>query len=273
MKFVIILGFLVLAVTTGFQDWEHPNDNMVTGVFPSEGKYHGNVPLIIGGVYAKRTEFPHQVSIQIYNRSGWQHVCGGSIISEDAVLTAAHCLLGREKYRFRIIAGEWDLTKDDGTEQTSLVRKTFLHPSYNPRTRDYDYAGLKLAKPLKYNKYVRNISLAPANAPLVNCSTSGWGVRESGETSPILQKVDIPLVEHTICAEKYQHINKITDRMVCAGAAGKGACFGDDGGPLQCNGFLLGISSWWNSPCAQEQYPTVFADVTAAIGLSWIDRQ
>ncbi|CAG7729442.1 unnamed protein product, partial [Allacma fusca] len=200
----------------GFQDWEqelYPNDKKVSGGFFSEGKYHGNVPLIIGGVIALPTEFPHQVSIQIYQRSGWQHTCGGSIVSASVVLTAAHCLFGREKYRFRIVAGEWNLLEDDGTEQTSLVRKTVLHPSYNPGTRDYDYAGLKLANPLKFNAYVGAISLAPHNAPLVNCSTSGWGVTDRGETSPILQKVDLPFVEHAICAEKYQHINKITDRM------------------------------------------------------------
>lgn len=93
--------------------------------------------------------------------------------------------------------------------------------------------------------------------------------QEGGSVSPNLMGVSVPIVSKATCAQVYQSMNTITDRMICAGytAGGKDSCQGDSGGPLTSSGVLYGIVSWGRG-CAQPKYPGVYTNVANL--RSWI---
>ncbi|CAG7720747.1 unnamed protein product, partial [Allacma fusca] len=112
----------------------HDPGDLMTPTLLNEG-----APLIVGGRPAEPNEFPYQVSLQIREKAQWNHICGGVVVAEDKVVTAAHCIYGSNHSRLRVVAGEHNLTQDDGTEQVSGIDAAIWHPNYNPRTLDYDY--------------------------------------------------------------------------------------------------------------------------------------
>lgn len=233
----------------------------------------GESPRIVGGSEASPHQYPHQISLQVRSGNSWYHSCGGSIVSANKIVTAAHCVYGQSAGNLRVVAGDHDLGVAEGTEQTQSVASLKYHSSYNPNTIDYDYAVIHLSGSLSLNSNVAAVTLAGSSfVPSGNCVNSGWGNTrgDGGVTNPArLQHVTLPSIDRSTCASRYQGVNAVTARMICAGSAGKGPCNGDSGGPLICNGVLAGIVSWGMQPCAQSQYPGVYSNVAA--GRSWID--
>ncbi|XP_040264363.1 trypsin-like [Bufo bufo] len=208
---------------------------------------------IIGGFVCPRNSKPWQVSLQYFD----QHACGGVLIDENWVLTAAHCELPSLQIRL----GEHNLDVYEGTEQFSYAEKICPHPGFNPRTYDNDIMLLKLASPATLDEYVQTI---PIGCPLppdgTKCFASGWGSTTSPDgTFPAeLHCVKLNTVPDNICMDAYP--GEITENMHCAGVmeGGKDTCQGDSGGPLVCNSKLSGITSWGNVPCAVPNLPGVY---------------
>ncbi len=230
-------------------------------------------PQIVGGVEASEGEFPFIVSLRSY----YGHFCGGSLVKENWVLTAAHCTSGGGIDSVRIgMLKQSDLSKSE----TFKVKKVIVHPQYDRSTIDYDYAlvqldGASKYQPVELNK--RNFQIPDSDESIL-ATTAGWGtIRESSyATSDKLMKVDVPLVNHQKCEEVYKDLNPVTDRMICAGyeEGAKDACQGDSGGPLviQKSGrtWLIGIVSW-GMGCARPKYYGVYSKVSAVI--PWIENQ
>jgi len=96
---------------------------------------------------------------------------------------------------------------------------------------------------------------------------TGWGSIVGDPSAPSypndLRKVTVPLFDRVDCNDADSYGGFITARMLCAGAASRGACFADSGGPLARNNTLLGIVSWGGVPCASDpERPTVYARVS-----------
>ncbi|XP_042150350.1 plasma kallikrein-like, partial [Ixodes scapularis] len=163
--------------------------------------------------------------------------------------------------------------------------KITIHPQWNPSNVNYDYALLKLARPLNFTGSEK--ALMPICLPTLNqgfdgmtCTTSGWGLTkdksQGGTISQSLQKVDLPIVPYATCKSNYQNVNPVVETtMICAGpkAGGKGACQGDSGGPLQCRRsdgrYVLAGSTSWGTTCAAANQPTVFARMSTQV--NWIN--
>ncbi|EDO38278.1 predicted protein [Nematostella vectensis] len=233
------------------------------------------MPMIMGGANAEHGEWPWQVSMKL-NSSSLPHICGGNVISPWWVLTAAHCVQDERASNIKLTMGEWRLFNVDGTEQVIPVERIISHANYSYNTVDYDYALLKLTRPLNFTQYVQPVCLPDSDFPAGTlCYVTGWGsTNYRGSPSPnYLQEVGLPLVNHSQCHATYLTASrKITPRMRCAGTEGvaKAVCSGDSGGPLVCERggrwFLMGLSSWgWVCPQAR---PKVFSDVLAA--MDWI---
>lgn len=225
---------------------------------------------IVGGVEASVGEFPYIVSLQ---RSG-SHFCGGSLIKQNWVLTAAHCVQGKID---KVIIGLHDRT-DQKNAEVIKPSKIVAHPKYNSTTTDYDFALIQLSSNSKYTPVKINIDeidIPEKDAGEIISTTAGWGTTSEGASTlpKMLQKVDVPLVTHNACDKAYS--NKITDRMICAGldAGGKDSCQGDSGGPLIVKDVnnepnLVGVVSWGYG-CARPNLYGVYSKVNSVH--AWIE--
>ncbi|XP_075047130.1 trypsin-like [Mixophyes fleayi] len=220
---------------------------------------------IIGGEECDPHSQPWQAALYYFDR----YICGGVLIHESWILSAAHC----KAMNIQIRLGEHNRQVHEDTEQLTYAEKIYCHPEYNNVTNDNDIMLLKLASPAVINDHV---ILTPLPTELVedgtNCTISGWGSTTSpGETYPdVLQCLDISIVSASDCQQFYPN-DPITDNMICAGIleGGKDSCQGDSGGPLVCSSTLQGITSWGNPICAEPNKPGIYTKVINY--LAWID--
>ncbi|XP_069853442.1 trypsin-4-like [Dipodomys merriami] len=209
---------------------------------------------IVGGYTCAPNSVPYQVSLN----SGY-HFCGGSLINDQWVVSAAHCY----KSRIQVRLGEHNINIQEGSEQIVSAAKAIRHPGYNSRNLDNDIMLIKLASPVSLNSQVAPVALPTSCAPAgTQCLISGWGNTLSfGVNNPDeLQCLDAPLLSQSVCEAAYP--GKVTKNMVCAGfiEGGKDSCQGDSGGPVVCNGELQGIVSWGYG-CALKDNPGVYTRV------------
>nr|XP_055191026.1 anionic trypsin [Nyctereutes procyonoides] len=209
---------------------------------------------IVGGYTCEESSVPYQVSLN----AGY-HFCGGSLISDQWVVSAAHCY----KSRIQVRLGEYNIEALEGNEQFINSAKVIRHPKYNSWLLDNDIMLIKLSSPAVLNARVATISLPKAcAAPGTQCLISGWGnTLSSGTNYPeLLQCLDAPILTQAQCEASYP--GQITENMICAGflEGGKDSCQGDSGGPVVCNGELQGIVSWGYG-CAQKNKPGVYTKV------------
>ncbi|XP_039629522.1 trypsin-2-like [Polypterus senegalus] len=220
---------------------------------------------IIGGYEC----YPHSQPWQVSLNAGY-HFCGGSLINDQWVISAAHCWYN--PYSQIVILGDHHIWQHEGTEQLMAVDQIFWHQSYDYQTMDHDIMLMKLAHPVTFTAYVQPVPL-PTSCPTPGemCVVSGWGnIRTDSVFNPFnLQCVDVPILSQQDCENSYPGM--ITSTMVCAGylEGGKDACQGDSGGPLVCNGKLHGIVSWGYG-CAEVNHPGVYTKVCAL--LPWIEN-
>uniref|UniRef100_A0A1A9WHD6 Peptidase S1 domain-containing protein n=1 Tax=Glossina brevipalpis TaxID=37001 RepID=A0A1A9WHD6_9MUSC len=226
------------------------------------------IPRVIGGQFATLGQFPHQVSLQLKGK----HYCGGSLISENYVLTAAHCMTDQDANETKVIAGTVDLLAGDGVSFN--VTKTIVHSQYNRVTDDYDICLLALDPPAQFNNStVQKINLSDANinyAANTLATISGFGATNSDLQLPNkLKYAYVQLWGRNFCNP--QNIPGITDRMICAGhPSGQiNACQGDSGGPLTVDDKLFGIVSWGYG-CGVRGKPAMYTYIGAL--RSWIKQ-
>ena len=186
---------------------------------------------IVGGQAAEQHEYPWQVALVRAN--GRSPYCGGTLISAQHVLTAAHCTDGQSASAIKVLLGE-HVTSDNSFTRVD-VAELIQDPNYNSRSTNSDYAILRLAQPVTFSTAVSPACLPAATTTTYTGSTStvtGWGTLSSGGNQPtVLQEVDVTITSQQTCRAAYG-TSAITDLMVCAMDAGKDSCQGDSGGPL-----------------------------------------
>ncbi|XP_074897739.1 coagulation factor XI-like isoform X3 [Buteo buteo] len=224
---------------------------------------------IVGGTDSSPGEWPWQVSLHV-KLSRQRHLCGGSIISNQWILTAAHCVMSLENPNiWRVYAGI--LKQSEINEDTPFfkVEEIIVHPQYKYAQTGYDIALMKLDKPMNFTDLQLPICLPSkedANILYTDCWVIGWGYRkEKGRVEDILQKATVPLMSKEECQARYRK-RRIGDKVICAGydEGGRDACKGDSGGPLSCKHeevwYLVGITSWGEG-CARPRQPGVYTKV------------
>ncbi|XP_050987765.1 trypsin-3 [Labeo rohita] len=217
---------------------------------------------IVGGFECTKNGVQYQVSLN----SGY-HFCGGSLITNRWVVSAAHCY----KSSIQVRLGEHNIDVTEGTEQFISSERIIRHPSYNSNTLDNDIMLIKLVSTASLNSYVQTVSLPSSCASAgTECLISGWGnMSATGSNYPSrLMCLWAPILSDTTCRSAYP--GEITSNMFCAGfmEGGMDSCQGDSGGPVVCNGRLQGIVSWGYG-CAQRNKPGVYTKVCNYV--SWIN--
>eukprot|EP00092_Neocalanus_flemingeri_P011794 GFUD01012717.1.p1 GENE.GFUD01012717.1~~GFUD01012717.1.p1 ORF type:complete len:322 (+),score=80.03 GFUD01012717.1:117-1082(+) len=232
---------------------------------------------IVGGQETEMNEYPWQVGLVSagWGTSVW---CGATLISDQWIMTAAHCTDDSSAEDIEVLVGEHNYDTD--TETTALrlaISEIVQHEDYDSSTTDVDFSLLKLETPIDFTAYphIRPACLPEnddndyAGYPAI---VSGWGTTSfGGELSSYLQYVEVNVLSNPECSDSYG--SSITEQMLCANVegGGKDACQGDSGGPLVSRNpdlyELIGVVSW-GAGCAEADYPGVYARMSKQ--LAWV---
>ncbi|XP_068618858.1 CLIP domain-containing serine protease B4-like [Battus philenor] len=249
---------------------------------------------IFGGTLAALDEFPWLVRIKSSKNKDVHRAiysCGGTLITEQFVVSAAHCVINRVIWEVRL--GEWDIETDKDCSEGYCsdpvvdlnVTQVIVHPAYDRINFKADISLLRLERAVNYTDFIRPVCLPITKytasqdyVPGTSFTASGWGKTELSTLAVIKQKIELNTVPVDVCEKKLPKIKMInSETIICAGGAvGKDTCNGDSGGPLtkeitenfRTNWYLYGITSFGATVCGVTDIPSVYTRVVPY--LDWI---
>uniref|UniRef100_A0A8C0ZVJ8 Ovochymase-2 n=1 Tax=Castor canadensis TaxID=51338 RepID=A0A8C0ZVJ8_CASCN len=290
-KLILLLGMVCLeqGESAALSLHKAPNcGQSLVKVWP--WKYFSLYSRIVGGSQVEKGSYPWQVSLKQKHK----HICGGTIISQRWVITAAHCVANRKNAStLNVTAGEYDLSQTEPGEQTLATETIIIHPQFSiKKPMDYDIALLKMAGSFQFGQFVGPMCLPEPGEQFEAgfiCTTTGWGrLQEGGSLPQVLQEVDLPILTQEECVAALLTLKKPFNgkTFLCTGSpdGGRDACQGDSGGSLMCRNkkgawTLAGVTSWglgcgrgWrnNGQKNKQGSPGIFTDLSKV--LPWINE-
>ncbi|CAH1793633.1 unnamed protein product [Owenia fusiformis] len=250
----------------------------------------GQAPLgyIVSGREATPHSWPWAVSLYLdyFGWNDWKHHCTGSLIDNQFVVTAAHCIAKSgvsTTNSFKVVLGGHDQSTVNGNEVVATLEKWIVHEDYSTTIKGSpnDIAILKLSEPITFNQYIQPICLPDDSeqfTPSDSCYILGWG--ETLGTGPMgkLNEVSLNITTNADCDYYWEkgsgRVGLIKESHICVGMGVPGACRGDSGGPLICkksSGWTLaGCTSFGAAGCQEREAPNVYTRITSF--MPWIRR-
>lgn len=230
---------------------------------------------ILNGRLAAPHSRPYMASIQEPKNGGFEHLCGGFLIADRWVMTAAHCF-PTGAAGMVVILGAYSKSAEESTKQSFEIQNLYIHPDYSSEIYDNDIALIKLSRAaeitdaVKTVKYLRSGGTNPGTNAMV--STAGWGaLGNTGSYPDKLMEVDVTVIGRNQCGKMDRYGDSFTDNMMCAAGDKKDSCKGDSGGPLLFNGVVVGITSNGGRKCGGVKKPGLYTIISRYT--PWVDSQ
>jgi len=245
---------------------------------------------IVGGEFASPGEWPWMVVLgkpaSGFFGSSFQVSCGGTVLNEDTILTAAHCFGNGNQDPTTVHLKDTDLVSSgDGKGIDVPIGQIFSHPGWNSATLANDIAIVKLSRRVTFDRNVQSACL-PYNYQGKNLfnilknpapTVAGWGSeRVGGPTTSKLKQAKVAMKTQSECRNAYRNVGQVSidDTKICAGEGKTDSCNGDSGGPLLSNHLesgwtVVGVTSF-GVDCARPDFPGVYTRVDKY--LNWIEQ-
>ncbi|XP_042883840.1 cathepsin G-like [Penaeus japonicus] len=232
---------------------------------------------IHGGNFAQVNEFPHMVAV-VDRNDNRKAFCGGTLISESFVITAAHCIEDLRYLTSQIFVRVGAINLKEEDSQLIEVQRIIRHPLYDPPYSYHDIALLELRTEVQFSRSVLPACLPTLNGRLETgriLNVAGWGATERTDFSNVLLKGFAKTISRFKCDDSLSsgglqrqiYVAGITDSIICVDESSSGACKGDSGGPLSgedvstCQHIIFGVVSKGSPSCQGTVVPGIYTNV------------
>ncbi|XP_028627598.1 complement factor D isoform X2 [Grammomys surdaster] len=226
---------------------------------------------ILGGQEAEAHARPYMASVQVNGT----HVCGGTLVDEQWVLSAAHCMDGVTIDDIvQVLLGAHSLSIPEPYKQLYDVQSVVPHPGSRPDSLEDDLLLLKLSQNVSLGPHVRPLPLQSEDREVIPgtlCDVAGWGVvTHAGRRPDVLQHLTMSIMDRNTCNLRTHHDGAVTKNMMCAESNRRDTCRGDSGSPLVCRDVVEGVVTWGSRVCGNRRKPGVF--IRVATYMTWIEN-
>lgn len=230
---------------------------------------------IVNGQTATLGQFPFQVLLVVHLNPAGSALCGGSLLSNQWVLTAGHCTEGAKSFEVHLGAVDFEDKTNDGRVVLKAT-EFYRHEEYDPVFATNDVAVVKLPQPVEFNDRVQPVKLPEGNDSFAGRKTvvSGWGLqKDMGKVAEKLQYAPVEVITNEKCSEAFSSLIIKRTTLCAEGEHKESPCNGDSGGPLVLEGsdVQVGVVSFGHAAGCELGYPVAFARLTSFV--DWVKQK